>query len=187
MHDAQRYNAVAKMLHWVIAIAIVALIVVGKVMVDLPRGDPDKFALYQTHKSVGLTILLLTLVRIGWRLTYRAPAMPPSMKWWEHLAAQGTHFAFYFLLLAIPLSGWAMASTSSAGVPTFWFGLFEVPSLPGLSGEPEMRDVYETAKEGHELLGNLTILLILLHVGAALKHHFWNRDDVLRRMLPFVR
>jgi cytochrome b561 len=109
------------------------------------------------------------------------------MKAWERLAAQATHIAFYVLMFAVPLSGWAMSSTSSSGVPTLWFGLFEVPPLPGLDGSPEMHDLHEGAEEAHELLGNLLILLLILHVGAALKHHFWNRDDVLRRMLPFAR
>jgi cytochrome b561 len=187
MNDAQRYNAVAKTLHWLMAFAIISLIIIGKIMVDLPRDDPDKFALYQSHKSVGLTILFLTLVRIAWRLLYRAPPLPASMKTWEKLAASGTHLAFYFMMLAIPLSGWAIASTSSSGVPTLWFGLFEVPALPGLEGIEDMHEVHESAEEAHELLANLTILLLILHVAAGLKHHFWDRDDVLRRMLPFAR
>lgn len=187
MNDAQRYNTVAKILHWLIAIAIIALLAMGKVMVDLPRDDPGKFDLYQLHKSAGLTILFLSVLRLLWRFQYRAPALPPTMKAWERLAAQATHVVFYVLMFAIPLSGWAMTSTSSSGVPTLWFGLFEVPSLPGLEGTPEMHDLHESAEEAHELLGNLMILLLILHVGAALKHHFWNRDDVLRRMLPFAR
>ena len=187
MNDALSYNAVAKTLHWLIAIAIIGLLVMGKVMVDLPRDDPAKFELYQLHKSVGLTVLFLSVLRLLWRFQYRAPALPPTMKVWERFAAQATHVAFYVLMFAIPLSGWAMASTSSLGVPTLWFGLFEVPSLPGLEGSAGMEDINESAEEAHELLGNLTILLLILHVGAALKHHFWNRDDVLRRMLPFAR
>lgn len=187
MTDSQRYNSVAKTLHWLIAIAIIGLLVMGKVMVDLPRDDPGKFELYQLHKSAGLTVLFLSVLRLLWRFQYRAPALPATMKTWERFAAQATHVAFYVLMFAIPLSGWAMTSTSSSGVPTLWFGVFEVPSLPGLDGSHEMHDVHESAEEAHELLGNLTILLLILHVGAALKHHFWDRDDVLRRMLPFAR
>lgn len=187
MTDMARYNTIAMTLHWLMALAIVSLIVVGKVMSDLSSSDPLKFELYQMHKSAGLTILVLAIFRILWRLLYRPPALPATMKPWERYAAGFTHLAFYFLMLAIPVTGWAMASTSSSGVPTLWFGLFEVPALPGLSGSEEMHDIHEASEEAHEILANLTILLLLLHVGAALKHHFWNRDDVLRRMLPFVR
>ena len=184
MPSAQ-YNAIAKILHWLMAIAIMALIIAGKVMTDLSSSDPMKFQLYQLHKSAGLTIFLLTLVRIGWRLLHTPPALPASMTAWERYAAGFTHLAFYFLMLAIPLSGWVMTSTSSSGVPTLWFNIFEVPALPGLSGSEEMEDIHESAEETHEFLANMTILLLLLHIGAALKHHFWNRDDVLKRMLPF--
>ena len=187
MTDTARYNTVAMLLHWLMALSIIALIVVGKVMSDLSGSDPLKFELYQMHKSAGLTILALALFRILWRLLHRPPALPSTMKPWERGAAAFTHLAFYILMIAIPLTGWAMASTSSSGVPTFWFGLFEVPALPGLSGAEEMHDIHEASEEAHEILANLTILLLLLHVGAALKHHFWNRDDVLKRMLPFVR
>ena len=187
MNDTQRYNTIAKTLHWLIAIAIIALLVMGKVMVDLPRDDPGKFDLYQLHKSAGLTVLFLTLLRLLWRFQYRAPALPSTMKAWERFAVHGTHLVFYVLMFAIPVSGWVMASTSSSGVPTLWFGLFEVPPLPGLEGNPNAHDMHEGAEEAHELLGNLMILLLILHVGAALKHHFWDRDDVLRRMLPFAR
>lgn len=187
MNNATKYNAVAMSLHWLIAIAIIILLVMGKVMVEIPRGDPAKFMVMQWHKSLGLTVLALTLVRIFWRLTNAVPGLPSTMRPWERLAAHGTHFAFYFMMLAIPLSGWAIASTSSSGVPTLWFGLFEVPNLPGLQGSPEQHDLHEQAEEAHELLGNLTILLLLLHIGAAIKHHFWDRDDILKRMLPFGR
>ena len=174
-------------LHWLIAIAIIMLLVMGKVMMEIPRGDPAKFTIMQLHKSLGLTVLVLTLLRILWRLTHAVPALPAKMKAWERLTANATHFIFYFMMVAIPLSGWAIASTSTSGVPTLWFGLFEVPNLPGLQGTPDQHELHLQAEGTHELLGNLTILLLLLHIGAALKHHFWDRDDVLKRMLPFVR
>jgi len=187
MTDTARYNTIAMAVHWLMALAIISLIVVGNVMSDLSGSDPLKFELYQMHKSAGLTVLALAVFRILWRLLHRPPALPSTMKPWERYAAGFTHLAFYVLMIAIPLTGWAMASTSSSGVPTLWFGLFEVPTLPGLTGSEEMHDIHEASEEAHEILANLTILLLLLHVGAALKHHFWNRDDVLRRMLPFVR
>ena len=185
--QSARYNAVAKTLHWLMALAIIALIVVGKVMADMSPADPMKFQLYQLHKSAGFTLLALALVRIGWRLLHTPPALPDGMHRWERLAAGSTHVAFYVLMVAIPVSGWVMASSSSSGVPTLWFNLFEVPAIPGLPEGERLEDVHEASVELHELLANLTILLLLLHIGAALKHHFWNRDDVLRRMLPFQR
>jgi cytochrome b561 len=179
-----RYGTVAMTLHWLIALAIVGLLIVGKYMHGLPNDDPNKFLLYQMHKSFGITVLVLSVLRVGWRLANPAPALPAGMATWERWAAHLTHFAFYVLIVALPLSGWAVASSSTSGVPTLWFGLFEVPSMPGI---PADRDVHEQAEEVHELLGNLMILLLLLHVGAALKHHFWDRDTVLRRMLPFTK
>lgn len=182
-----RYGTVAMTLHWLIALAVIAMLVIGKIMADLDNDDPNRFTLIQLHKSTGLTILFLTLLRIGWRLTNAVPPLPATMRTWERWAAHSTHFALYVLLLAIPLSGWANASSSSSGIPTVWFGLLEVPNLPGLQDSPDRRELHEQAEETHELLGNLMILLLLLHVGAALKHHFWDRDNVLKRMLPFTR
>jgi cytochrome b561 len=187
MTDTARYNTVAMLLHWLMAFTIIGLIIVGFVMGDLPRGDPLKFQLYQLHKSTGLTILALAVIRILWRLAHRPPALPASMQPWERFAASATHLAFYVLMLAVPLTGWAIASTSSSGVPTMWFGLFEVPALPGLPDGDNIEEIHEAAEDAHDLLAKLTIALLLLHVGAALKHHFWNRDGVLKRMLPFVR
>ena len=180
----QRYNAVAMVLHWLLALLIISLLVVGKIMVDLSNNDPDKFTLYQLHKSFGLLILSLSVVRVAWRLTHATPPLPAAMKQWEQIIAKATHGIFYFMMLAIPLTGWTVVSSSTSGIPTLWFGLFEVPSLPGI---PVGGAFHDQARGAHEVLGNLTILLLLLHVGAALKHHFWDADDVLSRMLPFQR
>lgn len=181
--DTSRYNGIAMTLHWLMAFFIIALLVIGKVMVDMPNTDPDKFALYQSHKSVGLTILVLTVLRILWRVMHKSPALPSDMPRWEQIAAKSTQGILYLMMVAIPLTGWAIASTSSSGIPTLWFGLFEVPMLPLGSGQ----DTHELAEEAHELLGNITIALLLLHVAAALKHHFWDKDDVLKSMIPFLR
>jgi len=182
--DTRRYNGIAMALHWLMAFFIVAMLVIGKIMVDLPDNDPDKFAFYQTHKSVGLTILALTLLRIVWRVIHKSPALPADMPRWEQVAAKATQGMLYVMMIAIPLTGWAIASSSTLGITTLWFGLFEVPSLPGISAD---KGTEELAKTVRELLGNLTILLLLLHTAAALKHHFWNRDDVLKSMVPFLR
>lgn len=179
-----RYGTVAMILHWLIALSIIGLLIVGKYMVDLPRTDPDRFTLFQLHKSFGLSVLVLSFLRVGWRLANPPPALPAGMAPWERWAATLTHLAFYALIIVLPLSGWATASSSTSGVPTLWFGLFEVPSMPGI---PADRGVHEQAEEVHELLGNIMIGLLLLHVGAALKHHFWDGDTVLKRMLPFTK
>ena len=186
-NSTARYGTVAMILHWLIAIAIVTLLAVGKYMAELPNSDPNKFFLFQMHKSSGLTVLVLSVARIAWRLMNVVPPPPPSMPMWQRWGASLSHLAFYFLIVVIPLSGWAAASTSSSGVPTLWFGLFEVPNFPGLPEGEAREEVHELSEEVHELLGNLMILLLLVHVGAALKHHFWDRDTVLRRMLPFTK
>ncbi len=179
---AQRYGTVAMTLHWLIAAAIIGMLAVGKYMHGLPDSDADKFALYQLHKSFGITILALTLVRIAWRLMHPAPPLPATMPLWERWAAHGSHFLLYALMLGLPLSGWLRVSTDRLGIPTLWFGLFEVPHFPLVSDT-----LTHWMHEAHELMGNGLILLLIIHVGAALKHHFWDRDNVLKRMLPFTR
>ncbi len=177
------YGTVAMTLHWLIAVAIIGMLIVGKYMVDLPNEDSNKFALYQLHKSFGISILVLTLVRIGWRLGHPAPALPPGMPAWQRWGAHISHYGLYALMLAIPLSGWAAVSASTLGIPTLLFGAVELPTLPIT---PD-RDTHEVWQETHELLGNIMIGLLILHVLAALKHHFVDRDTVLRRMLPFTK
>ena len=178
-----RYGSVAKTLHWLIALAIIALLVVGKYMHGLPNNDPDKFALYQLHKSFGISVLALSVVRVLWRLTNKVPPMPAAMPGWQKWAAHAGHLGLYALMIAIPLSGWAMVSASTLGIPTMLFGAVELPNLP-IAPDRETHELFE---ETHELLGNLMILLLIGHVLAALKHHFIDRDTVLRRMLPFAK
>jgi cytochrome b561 len=120
-------------------------------------------------------------------MIHRVPPLPERMAAWERYAAQASHFLLYVLIVGIPLSGWALASSSPLGIPTIWFGQAEVPHLPGLQGYADQHAVEDQVHEVHELLGNLMIGLLLIHVGAALKHHFWDRDDVLTRMLPFTK
>lgn len=178
-----RYGTVAMTLHWLIALAIISLLIVGKYMHGLPNSDPNKFFLYQMHKSFGITVLALTVARIGWRLMHPVPALPAGMPAWQRWGAHISHFGLYALMLAIPLTGWAVASSSSLGIPTMLFGAVELPSLPVGTDH----DTHEFFEEAHELLGNLMILLLIAHVAAALKHHFVDRDTVFRRMLPFTK
>jgi cytochrome b561 len=105
------------------------------------------------------------------------------MPTWERWAAHASHFLLYALMLALPLTGWLRVSTDTLGIPTLWFGLFEIPHLPFPADDYLAHQAHDT----HELLGDAMILLLLVHIGAALKHHFWDRDAVLKRMLPFTR
>src|SRR5262245_44825147 len=142
-------------LHWLIAAAILGMLVVGKYMHELPDTDANKFALYQLHKSTGITILALTIVRVAWRLWHPAPPLPATMAVWERWAAHGSHFLLYALMLGLPLSGWLRVSTDRLGIPTLWYGLFEIPHFPVVSDR-----LTEWMHETHELLGNAMILLL---------------------------
>lgn len=191
-----RYSSVAIALHWLTALAVLAMIPMGWWMSEAIR-DPDSqataYRVFQLHKSIGLTILGLTALRIGWRLTHRAPPLPEGMRGWEAFLARATQFAFYGLLLALPLSGWLYVSTGWAvgvdralNVATSWFGLLSVPHFPGV---PDLatdvrRALAFQAMGAHSLMAWGAVVLVVLHAGAALKHHFIDRDSVLRDMLP---
>lgn len=177
--NAERYTSVAKALHWAIAILIVGQLIGGFVMHNLEFSQ-IKVNLYQLHKSFGLTVLMLALFRLYWRLTHKAPALSPDYKRWERVLARVTHVAFYVLIIAIPLAGWIMVSASEDGFPTEFFFLFDWPDLPVAESEA----AEEFWVEIHELLAKLTIGLLVLHVAGALKHHLMDKDRTLFRMLP---
>ncbi len=193
---AQHYTATAIVLHWAIALAIICNILLGWWMhraIDAPDTQARAIAAFQMHKSIGLTILALSAVRLGWRLLNPPPPLSDAMPAWERFGAKATHWAFYLLLVAIPLSGWLYVSTGWRGevplnVPTLWFGLVEVPHLFGLNEKaPGMREALSGGLlETHELLVWATVALLALHVAAALKHHFVNRDAVFAQMFPLV-
>jgi cytochrome b561 len=176
-----RYGAVAVGLHWLVALLIAGMIGLGFAMVryfEAPAELATKFTLYQWHKSFGITILALALLRLGWRQLNPVPPLPGTLRPWERVLARGTHAALYGLLLATPLAGWVMASASS--LPTGEvFGLF---TLPALVGSDEA--MYGIAREVHEILAWSLVAVVALHVAGALKHHFVLKDDVLLRMLP---
>lgn len=177
-----RYHPVAMALHWLIAISIIAMIILGLVMEDVTPISL-RFELFQIHKSLGLTILVLSIARLAWRLSHRAPALPAHMARFEKFAAHATHWAFYALMIAMPLSGWLMVSASGK-YPTIFFGFFEVPHLP-MPGDADPKAVREYAYKAHEIFTiYIAIGLIALHVLAALKHQFINKDNLFARMLP---
>ncbi|NJO56506.1 MAG: cytochrome b [Rhodospirillales bacterium] len=185
-----RYTTVAIALHWMIALAIVGLIASGMWMVDAikrPETRAVAFDVYQLHKSFGLTVLVLTVVRIGWRLLNPPPPLPASITGLSRIAAHGTHALFYILMIAIPLAGWAMVSASKFGLPTIVFGLFEWPHVTWLAALPDKEPAEAAAKLAHRVMGYTLAAMLVLHVGAALKHHFVDRDGVLARMVPGLR
>lgn len=180
-----RYGAVAMLLHWAIAAAILTLLGLGVVMVRLPNADPLKFQLYQLHKSIGVTVLALSLLRLAWRLTHPAPPLPDTLRPWEAMLARATHVGFYVLMIGLPVSGWMMVSASPWNIPTVVFGAFTLPHLPGLAGLPNKAPVADALQEVHEAAAIAMAVLLALHVAGALKHHFL-RDGVLARMLPVL-
>jgi cytochrome b561 len=178
-NNAQRWGTVAQALHWLIALALLAQMTLGWVMVGW-RLSPTKFELYALHKSIGITLLLLLLVRLGWRLLNLTPAPPPGTRRWEVRAARATHVLLYLLLFALPLTGYLINSASN--FPLVVWGLVPVPNLTG-----ENEALQATAEYLHLALFWVLALLVVLHVAAALRHHWVLKDEVLRRMLPAGR
>lgn len=168
-----RYGLVSIILHWLIAIIIIALIALGLYMVDLPISL-QKLILYGWHKEFGILVLLLACARMMWRVANITPLL--NLPLWEEIAARAVHWAFYVFMFAMPITGWIISS--AAGLPVSFFGLFVLPDLVGPNN-----DVMKLFQEIHEWLGYALIATIVLHVCAALKHHFINKDDILRRIL----
>jgi len=179
-NTVDRYGHVAQLLHWVVVGLIIAQFVLASTAEDLPRLSAHRLEITALHKSLGITVLLLAAVRLVWRAVSPPPLLPASMKPWERAAAQAVHWGLYGVMFALPLSGWMWSSASN--YPVSWFGLVQLPDLvqPG-------KDLKDLFHEGHEILGTLLLVLAALHVLAALKHHFIDRDTVLRRMLPWGR
>jgi cytochrome b561 len=175
-NSALRYGIVAQTLHWAIVVLLIVQVTLGMIADELPLGL-EKLALLARHKSFGITILGLAVIRLAWRWIDRPPP-PPPMPRWQQLAANLNHWALYALLFAMPLSGWMMSSASN--YPVSWFGLAQLPDLV----LPD-RSLKEQLEEVHELLATILISLALLHVAAALKHQFFDRDGLLFRMLPW--
>ena len=178
-NSSSRYGAVAQSFHWLIAGLIVTQFLLANWAADLPIGA-HKLGLLARHKSFGMTVLMLTALRLLWRLKNPPPELPAGMSTLERRLARATHIAFYVLLFAMPLTGWVMSSAKNYSVS--WFGLFTWPNLIGRN-----ETAFEVLRSTHHVLGGALLGLAVLHLLAALKHHFWNKDDVLRRMLPFGR
>lgn len=189
MKQTNQYTQVAIALHWVIALAIVLQLVSGLWMTSAIHEKANQslaFQTYQWHKSLGLCVLMLSLLRLIWRIAHPAPALPAGMKRWQRIAACGTHVLFYIIMIGMPLLGWIMVSSSKFGLPTFIFGLFEWPHLP-LANLPNKESISQLSTKAHETVAFGLIGLIGLHIGAALQHQFLLRDGLLVRMIPWLK
>jgi cytochrome b561 len=172
---AVHWNRTAQVLHWLIALMILGMGIVGLSM-TLMSASMDKVKVYQLHKSFGITVLVLVGLRLVWRLAHRAPP-PVPMPHWQHAAASAVHALLYVLMFALPLSGWLFNSASN--FPLQWFGLFHVPAIWG--PDPAVK---HWAREFHEYGFWTLAALVVLHAAAAFKHHYIDHDETLRRMLP---
>ena len=177
---AGRYTLTAMALHWLLALALVGTFVLGVYMHELPFS-PARLKLYNWHKWAGVSILLLSVLRLVWRLTHPAPALPSAieaaMPAWQRMAHHATHHALYALFFAVPLVGWAYSS--AAGFPVVLFGVLPLPDFVSAD-----KALAELIKPWHEITAMAMGALVLMHVGAALKHQFIDRDGLMQRMLP---
>ena len=177
---ARRYGAMAMTLHWLLALMIVMSISVGLYMSGLPFS-PLRLKLFNWHKWAGVTILAMTALRLLWRLSHPPPPLPAcieeAMPGWQLLAHRGTHLLLYLLFFVVPLAGWAYSSAS--GFPVVWFGVLPLPDWV-----PVDRAWADALKALHKALAFALALLVTLHVAAALKHHWVDRDGLLQRMRP---
>lgn len=176
-NTTERWGWVSQLLHWVIVALIIVQITLAEMADELPLGV-KKLGLLARHKSFGITILGLAVLRLAWRFAHPTPLMPATLKPYERALAHFTHVMLYVLLFAMPLSGWMMSS--ARGFPVSWFGLFQLPDLV-----PKNRTLYDALVTTHGTLAVVLISVVTLHVAGALNHHFRLKDDVLRRMLPF--
>jgi cytochrome b561 len=185
MNDANpagaQYTRGAIAFHWTIAVLILLNFAAAWVAHDMPKAEHQQ--IMNNHKAIGLLILLLSVLRIVWRITHRAPPFVETLKAWEVALAKVVHALFYFLIVAIPFTGLAMVSAGSGGEPVSFFGLFDIPGLPFAADRTRAGIFHEV----HELFATLALALLALHVGAALKHQFIDRDGTLGRMIPWLR
>lgn len=175
--SAVRYSRGAVILHWLIAVLIVLNFVAAWVSEDMP--DEQAAQIMGNHKAIGISILLLTVVRVVWRLTHRPPSLADTLAAWEVAMSRVTHGLLYLLMLAIPLSGWLMHSAFSGGKPVSLFGLVNWPGFPFAAN----KDLAHSFGEGHELMAIAMLVLLALHVAGALKHRLVDKDgNALARM-----
>ncbi|MDX3910164.1 MAG: cytochrome b/b6 domain-containing protein [Sphingobium sp.] len=184
--ERSRYSPVGIAFHWIMAILVMFQIGWGYYTSWLPAGG-DKLRSYEVHSMIGLPILLLAFARFGWRLMIPGPVNDADRQGLQTQIAYMMHYVFYIAFFGLPLSGWAMWSSIAEPGPLYLAGLVPWPQLPFDQLPLTMRwQVMDIAEDVHHILVIALLLIIPLHVGAALKHHFWDRHDVLRGMLPEI-
>jgi cytochrome b561 len=172
-----RYTRTAVLLHWLMAILIVSGFALGVTMVNIPGLTPTKLKYFSWHKWIGVTVLMLACARLLWRLFHAAPPYPSTMPDWQKKAANGLHGLLYLLIFAVPLSGYFY--TLALGVPVVYLGIVELPVL--IQPDPALKPVLKLV---HYVLNMILLGAFCLHVAAALKHHFIDRDGIFKRILP---
>ena len=177
---SDHWGSAAKFFHWTTVALILVQGTIGLIMVSLPK-QPGVIPVYTFHKSLGLTILMFAALRLIWRAFDPRPGEPPSMPRWQAIGARVGHAVLYALIFLVPLSGWWYDSVAALR-PLYWFGLVPIPPLGG--PDPAIPDLKAIARDRHEILFWTLIVVAAGHAAFALAHHFKNRDNVLRRMLP---
>ena len=177
-NTTERYGIVAQGFHWIVALCVIGLLIVGLLMTEMKQG-PDMFKVYALHKSVGITVLVLAVLHLIWKLSNAHPRSLPTHQKWEKFLATLVHVFLYFAIIGMPLSGWIMSSAKGYPVNLFWIEGLTLPNLVGPSEE-----VAKRANQFHELAAYALIAAIGLHFAGALKHHVIDKDSTLRRMIP---
>lgn len=176
-NTVQKYGSVAKFFHWLIFLMMASSLYMGFVMVGMSMS-PDKFKLYGRHKSFGATILILAVLRLLWKMANVAPVLPSHMRPIEKFLAHAGHAMLYVLMIGMPMTGWLMSSAS--GFPVSVFGLFTLPDL--IAPDKDVKDLLVMI---HGWIAWVILAVVGLHILAALLHHFYYKDNVLRRMIPW--
>lgn len=169
-----RYGTISKFLHWLIAITVIGLLVVGFIMINLPKGEL-RWQIYALHKAIGVSVLLIAAIRIFWRCRNAKPKLPEHHPKWQIIAASSVHGMLYLTTIFMPFSGWIM-SVAANHIPS-WFGLFQL----NLPIEPS-KTLAKIAHNTHEILAWVIIACLVLHLAAALKD-----KNILKRMLPEIK
>jgi cytochrome b561 len=173
----QRYTKIAMLLHWLTALLIIAAFFLGLTMVGIHGFSPTKLKYYSWHKWLGVTVLGVAALRLLWRKANTPPPPLASIAAWQHKVAEGMHYLLYFLIFAVPVSGYFY--TYAAGVPVVYLGLWQLPAL--IAPNPELKPILQNV---HYVLTMTMAAAVVAHALAALKHHFIDRDVTLKRMLP---
>ncbi|MGB0935381.1 MAG: cytochrome b [Alphaproteobacteria bacterium] len=175
-NTTETYGTVSKVLHWILAFAIIALLTVGLIMTRMDNSD-TKWFVYGIHKAIGFCVLMVVLFRVFWRATGDNPQPPADLPNWQQKAGTNAHYALYLLMIVAPTTGVLMSLLG--GHPINLFGLYTIPAIfdPGIP-------IAKNFNSAHTYIGYVFIALIALHIGAALYHHYFRRDNVLKRMMP---